>query len=197
MISDFPNLVQKEFSFLVSDYHFRCVEATSHKVRFESDEVFVVVHYDADRSYELDVELGELNVFYSGQERPFNMGEILRLEGAAKKETYKIFQASTLSALSSCIAKLSSLLSAYAVELLQHNKFAFKRLSNLREKECGQLELQARLSHIRKDVQSAWKKKDYAKVAKLYRSVESAITDAEKKKLAFAEKQAASKNKNE
>lgn len=159
MSIDFPSLVQKEFSFLVSDYHFRCVEATNHNVRFESDKVFVVVHYDADRSYELDVELGELNVLYSGQKRPFNMWEILRLERMAKKETPRIFQASTQSALSSCIAKLSSLLSHHANELLKGNKFAFKRLSLLREKECNQFELQSRLSHIRKEVQAAWKKR--------------------------------------
>lgn len=187
--SDFPNLVQKDFSFLVADYRFRCVKATNYAVRFESDEVFVVVHYDAGRSYELDVEIGELNILYNGQERPFNLGEVLRLEGVAEKERYTLFQASTLPALSNCVAKLSSLLSVYAVELLQHDKFAFKRLSDLREKECDQYELEAKLAHIRREVQIAWRNKDYAKVAKLYKPVESAISDAEKKKLAFAEKQ--------
>jgi len=189
MASDFPNLVQKEFSFLVTDYRFRCINATNYAVRFESDEVFVVVHYDADRSYELDVEIGELNILYNGQERPFNLGEVLRLEGVAEKEKYTLFQASTLPALSNCVAKLSSLLSAYAVELLQHNKFTFKRLSDLRKKECDQYELEVNLAHIRREVQIAWKNKDYAKVVKLYKPVESAISDAEKKKLAFAEKQ--------
>lgn len=187
--SDFANLVQKEFLFLVSDYRFRCIEATHYVVRFESDEVFVAVHYDADRSYELDVEIGELNVLYGGQERPFNLGEVLRLVGVAEKERYMLFQASTPSALAKCLAKLSSLLSAYAIELLQHNKLAFKRLSDLRERECDQYVLETKLARIRREVQIAWKNKDYAKVAELYKPVENAISDAEKKKLAFAEKQ--------
>ncbi|MDO6705964.1 hypothetical protein [Photobacterium sp. 1_MG-2023] len=187
--NNFESLVQKGFSFLVSDYHFRCVEVTNHVVRFESDKVFVAVRYDADRSYELDVEIGELNVLYGGQERPFNMGEILRLEGVAEKERYTFFQASTPSVLANCVAKLSSLLSTYAVELLQHNEFVFKRLSGLRERECDQYELKSKLAHIRREVQISWKNKDYAKVATLYKPVESSISDAEKKKLAFAEKQ--------
>lgn len=190
IVSDFPSLVQKEFSFLVSDYRFRCVKATNYAVRFESDEIFVVVHYDAGRSYELDVEIGELNVLYGGQERPFNLGEILRLERVTQKEGRALFQANTHSALSNCIARLSSLLSAYAVELLQHNKFAFKRLSGLREKESNQYELETKLTHIRREVEIAWVNKDYARVVKLYKPVEFAISDSEKRRLAFAEKQA-------
>lgn len=186
---DFPSLVQKEFSFLVSDYLFRCVKGSDREVRFESNEIFVVVHYDIGRSYELGVEIGELNVLYNEQERPFNLGEVLRLEGVEKKENYDTFQANTLPAISNCIAKLALLLSTYAIGLLQYNKFAFRRLSDFREKESDQYELKTKLAHIRREVQIAWKSKDYAKVARLYKPVESTISNAERKKLHFAEKQ--------
>lgn len=188
-MSGFAKLAQDEFSFLVSKYNFRCAAATNYVVRYESDEVFVAVRYDATRSYELDVEIGQLNVLYGGEERPFNLGEVLRLEGVAEKENYTFFQASDSVALTNCVARLSSLLSAHAAELLQNNKFSFKRLSDLREKECDQYELETNLAHIRREAQIAWKNRDYPKVASLYKPVENAISELERKKLVFAQKQ--------
>ncbi len=187
--NEFVKLAKEKFDFLISEYNFRCVEATNYIVRFEDDKVFVSVRYDASRSYELDVEVGQLNVLFNGQERPFNLGEILRLAGVAEKENYTFFQASELSILVNCVTRLASLLSTYAVDFLQNNKFSFKRLSDLREKECNQYELETKLTCIRKEVQIAWKNKDYSKVAELYKPVEYAISDAERKKLTFAQKQ--------
>lgn len=187
--NEFVKLAKDKFGFLISEYNFRCVEATNYIVRFEGDKVFVSVRYDANRSYELDVEIGQLNALFSGQERPFNLGEILRLEGVAEKEYYTFFQANDSSALVNCIARLAFLLSNYAVGLLKNNIFSFKRLSDLREKECNQYELKTKLIHIRKEVRIAWKSKDYSKVAELYKPVEYAISEAEKKKLIFSQKQ--------
>ncbi len=187
--NDFAKLAQDKFSFLVSEYSFCCVEATNYVVRFESDKVFVSVRYDASRSFELDVEVGELNVLYGGEERPFNLGEILRLEGAEKKERYTFFQASEPEALTNCTARLALLLSTYGVEFLKGNKYSFKRLSTFREKECNQYALETELTDIRRKVQVAWKDKNYSRVVELYQPVEDVISEAEKKKLAFAKKQ--------
>ncbi len=188
MASEFIRLVQDKFLFLTSKYGFRCKSSTSDFVRYESDKVFVVVHFDSIRSYEIGVEVGQLEALYNGQERPFNLGEILRLEGVAEKENYTIFQADTSAALESGLSRLALLLSSYAVDYLQNDRFSFKRLSDFREKECNQYELETRLVHIRKEVRKAWENKDYVKVVELYKPVENAITAAEKKKLDFARK---------
>ena len=52
----------------------------------------MTVRYDANRSYELDVEVCQLGVLFNGRERLFNLGEILRLNGAAEKENYTFFK---------------------------------------------------------------------------------------------------------
>ena len=81
------------------------------------------------------------------------------------------------------------MVSTYAVEFLQNTEFSFRRLENLCEGECDQYELETKLDHVRRAVQIAWKKKDYLKVAELYKPVEDFISEAEKKKLYFARKQ--------
>ncbi|HFD11997.1 MAG TPA: hypothetical protein ENJ32_05980 [Crenotrichaceae bacterium] len=186
---NFPELIQDEFSYLVENYGFHCVSATVFDVRFESDTVFVDVRYDANRSYEIGIEVGQKNVLFDGKERPFNLGEILRLRGVAEKEGYKAFQAADSVSLINCISRLSSWLEIYAVDFLQNDRFSFKRLSDFREKECDQYELETKLSHIRREVQIAWSNKDYLKVLELYQPVESFLSEVEKKKLAFAQRQ--------
>jgi hypothetical protein len=187
-VSSFVSLVGDNFEFLVIDYGFSRVKESDYQVRFESKNVFVDVRYDADRSYELGVEVGQLKALFDGQERPFNLGEILRVEGVIDKEKYRDFQVSDNVALGNCITKLASLVSSYAKDYLTNNKFSFKRLSDLREKECDQLELKNKLIRIRQEAQSAWKNKDYSRVVDLYRRVENIISESERKKLTFAEK---------
>ncbi|WP_353666536.1 hypothetical protein [Marinomonas sp. THO17] len=184
----FGSLVRKSFNFLISEYGFSVVKEDGFQVRFENDDVFLTVHYDANRSYELDVEIGQLKVLFNGEERPFNLGEVLRTERAAEGRGYRALQASDSDALESCITKLAALVSLNAKDYLLDNKFSFKRLSNLREEECNQYELKMKLEGVRREAQMAWQDKDYAKVVSLYKPVESIITEAEKKKLSFAEK---------
>jgi hypothetical protein len=125
-----------------------------------SNEVFLTVRYDAKRSYEIDVEVGPLKAFFNGQERPFNLGEVLRTEGVAEGEDYRAFQAQNSGVLERCISKLASLVSLNAQDYLLNNNFSFKRLSDRREAECAQYELNTRLDGIRREAQEAWQKKD-------------------------------------
>lgn len=189
MANDFAGLVQEQFSFLVSEYGFQCVSLDNDYVRFESDKVCVSVCYDSRRSYEIDVEIGQLDVLFDGKERLFNLGEILRLEGVTDKENYSFFQANESEALSNCVSRLAHLLSLYSIDLLKNNKFSFKRLSDFREKECSRYELDTKLTHVKAEVRMAWKNDDYLRVVELYQPVKEIISTAEKKKLAFAQKQ--------
>ena len=185
---DFKDHVLKSFDFLQSGYSFRCVDANDYSVRYESDAVFVVVRFDNGRSFELDVEIGQRGVLYDGQERPFNMGEVLRLKGVEKKEGYSFFQASDQSRLGNAINRLSELLKKYGDDLLRGGRFAFKSLINFRTRECEEYAVTRDLKFIRSEAEKAWKKKDYSKVVSLYGPVKSHISGSEKKKLEYAER---------
>ena len=188
MTLEFKNSVVKSFDFLQSDHSFSCVNANEYSVRYESDTVFVSVRFDNGRSFELDVEIGLRGVLYDGQERPFNLGEVLRLKGVEEKEGYTFLQASTQQRLENAINRLSSLLKLYATDLLDGNRFVFKSLADLRLKEGEEYALKRDLKLIRSEVKKAWKEKDFAKVVNLYSPIKSHITAAEKKKLEYAEK---------
>lgn len=184
----FANHVHESFEFLILKYGFQCASSSEHCVRYENDRVFVNVRYDKERSYELDVEVGQKNVLFNGQERPFNLGEVLRLKEVEAKEQYTFLQASNQQDLVGAIRRLASLLDIYASELLQGDQFAFKALANLREREGRQYALEKELQFIRSDADKAWEAKDYAKMVRLYSPVEQLLTPAEKKKLEYAKK---------
>jgi hypothetical protein len=189
MDNNFTKLAQDKFSFLVDKYGFRCVTATPFYVRFESNKIFVTINYDKNRSYEVDVEIGQKDALFNEMERPFSLSEILREKGVAEKETYKTYQAADPICLANCVSRLSRWLEIYAAEFLQNDRFSFKRLSDFRKKECDQYELETKLFHIRSEVHIAWNKKDYPRVSELYQSVENYLSEAEKKKLTFAKHQ--------
>lgn len=184
----FISLVLEKFRFLCIEYKFYVVQKDDYLIRFESNEVFLTVHYDASRSYELDVEIGQLTSLFNGQERPFNLGEILRTEGVAAGKKYKAFQAMAPDVLESCISNLALLVYMNAKSYLLNNAFSFKRLSDFREKECEQYSLKKKLVSVRRDAQVAWSNKDYLKVIALYKSIEPMINEIEKKKLCIAQK---------
>lgn len=188
MFSNFSRLVENKFSFLISEYGFRCVFAISDFVRFESEDVFVSIFYDSNRSYEIGVEIGQLNVLFNDKERPFNLVEILRLEGVVGEKDNMSLQAIDSINIINVISRLSVLLSTYAVEFLKNSQFDFRRLSNFREMECNQHELQSEWFSIRREAQVAWRKKDYLKFIELYSSFKGSLSEVEKGKLAFAQK---------
>ncbi len=185
---DFKDSVLKSFDFLQSAYLFHCVEANDYSVRYENDTVFVVVLFDQGRSFELDVEIGQKGVLYGGQERPFNIGEVLRFKEVEKKEHYSFLQASDQTHLRNAINRLSVLLEKYGDDFLKGNRFAFKSLIDHRINECEEYAAARDLKFIRSEAEKAWREKDYRKVVSLYGPVKSQISGSEKKKLDYAER---------
>lgn len=186
---DFENLVNNEFKFLESKYGFSCVSTSLVMVRYESDEIFVVIRYDANHSYELAVEIGQLKALFNGQERPFSLNEILRLNKLSEVDIHSAVQASSQEVVANCLKKMATQLSRYGSDFLSNDMFAYKRLSDQRERECNDYELKTKLSYIRSDAQIAWKNKDYKQVIALYDPVKNVLSDAELKKLSYAHKQ--------
>ena len=84
---------------------------------------------------------------------------------------------------------MASQLSQYGSDFLSNDLFAYKRLSDQRELECNDYELQTKLSYIRNDAQTAWKNKDYKQIIALFDPVKDVLSDAELKKLIYAYKQ--------
>ena len=111
---DFENLVSKEFKFFEENYGFCCVETSSDLVRYESNDVFVVIRYDVNRSYELGVEIGQRKAIHNEQERPFSLNEILRLHKSKEASIHSATQVSSKKAAANFINMMASQLSQYS-----------------------------------------------------------------------------------
>lgn len=186
--SVFEKCVLEKFDFLISQYGFKCKQADLCYLRFESDTVFAEVHYDCHRSYEIDFSIGLLDDLYDGKERSFYLGELIRLADPGNKEGYKSMQAGTSEKVIRLVSEIAGLTEKYAKDFLSGNKFCFKKLSDFREKECNQYALEIELKNIRKAVQEAWERKDYARIVRLYEPVKDHISRSEYKKLEYSRK---------
>jgi len=190
MKSDFfLSIVQKNFHFLINEYDFSISKINDFSVRFENREVFIKITYDARRSYEIDIGLGLLETENHYPEPAYNLGEILRINKAPESRQYRMFQASNPENLELCITKISKLVARYAAVFFSNTDFCFKRLENQRRMECEEYELNTKLRTIREYAQKAWQQKEYSKLIRLYKPVESFLTPVEKQKLHFSVKQ--------
>jgi hypothetical protein len=188
MASPFETEVEATFGRVLSAYGFRRVGSTPFCVRFENEDVFVNVRYDEARSFELDVEIGQTNTLFGGSERPFNIGEVLRLRGAEAKEEYDFICAETPSGLRPALDRLSRLLITYGGDLLSNDLRAFEALSRLRNEEAKAYAAEGRLRTMRARALDAWAKKDYVRFVKLFEPQKHLLTPEETNRLEHAKR---------
>lgn len=184
----FKECVLKEFNFLISNYKFKCKKADTYYLRFESTTVFIELHYDGQRSFEIDLSLGLIADLYDGKERPFYLDELIGFSIPDGNEDYRLMQASTSEQVARFVTKLAVLTEKYATDFLLGNRFSFKALSDFREKESNQYSLETNLKDIRTAAKEAWHNKNYADVIRLYEPVKKHITQSEIKKLEYCYK---------
>ena len=192
-IHDMDNLIFRKcalekFDFLISQYGFKCKQVDLYYLRFESNTVFAEVHYDSQRSFEIDFSIGLLGDLYDGKERPFYLNELVKFADPKNKEDYKLIQANTPEEIIRLVPKIANLVEKYAKDFLSGNKSRFKTLSDFRENECNKYALEIELKGIREAAQRAWEQKDYACIVKLYEPVKDRITQSEYKKLEYSRK---------
>lgn len=180
----FELLAKEAFAFLEQSFGFKLCSVAEGILRYETEDVFVGVNYDARRSYELSLDIGQKNV---AVERAFNLGEVLR-SVKAPDDVPSSYQVTSDEMLKKFLNKLAEALQQYGVSFLRNDPAAFGRLSELRERECNQYALERDLRKARAEAETAWHKKDYPAVIKVLKPLRSSLTDTEIGKLDFAEK---------
>lgn len=179
----FEMLAKEAFAFLEQNFGFKLRSADEGLLRYETEDVFVMVSYDARRSYELSLNIGQKNVAI---ERAFNFGEALR-SVKAPEDVPSSYQVTTDEALQTFLNKLAKTLQQYGMSFLRNDTLAFMQLSQLRERECNQYALERDLRKARVEAETAWHKKDYLAVVKALKPLRAALTATEVGKLDFAE----------
>lgn len=180
---DFQLPAIESFRLLVDDYSFREVVIEPAIIRWESGSVFVRCNFDVGRSYEVMVELGQVT---KEPERPFNFGEFLRSQNVPDCDWPSGYSALSQYALDELLKTLSRLLSKHGQALLRNDKEAWRKLIDLRERECREFALQRELRYARKDAVVAWDQKDYARFAAQLTPFREHLEESELAKLKYA-----------
>ena len=185
---DFANLVHQHFDALAAQHKMSCLISNNKMVRFEGEKTFLQVRFDAGRSFEIGVEIGEKQNSAHRLERPFNLAEILRLKGVSEIECIECLQASKSKVLSNAVELLSNLVTRYANSLLDGTESDFIALAKLRDRECTEYAYARDLRYARSDAEKAWENKNYVRVVNAYKPFITALMPSEKKRLTYAEK---------
>jgi hypothetical protein len=178
---NFATKVTNEFGFLCSDFNFSCINEDQYYVLYESQNVFIGITFDGNRSYELGVNIGFKNITSPG----YSLGEILKCFGGPA-EKYSCIQVTTPESLSNFLVIFSDFIKKYAIDLLKGDNSAFQQLKEARNKECHEYAIEQRLAQMRCILKEAWHTKNYVKVVELLTPLEQHITQAEHKKLEYA-----------
>ncbi len=187
-MATFNEAVHRYFGPLAVQHGLPCVSSTPEIVRFANEELFLQVRFSASGSFEVGVEIGEVPASADQSERPFNLAEVLRLHASPDAAYVERLQASRPDVLTGAIERLSVLTEKYALGLLDGVASDFMKLGKFRDKECAEYALSRDLRYAREDAEKAWENKDYFAVVEAYMPFEPALTEVERRRLAFAEK---------
>jgi len=179
-------IATKEFDFLNTEFGFRCVKAGSWLVRYESESVFVNIHFDGNRSYEFGCELGRNDDFRGSLKVPFDIGEIIRSKGYSEKDIPSSFQVTSSESLIKFAKELANCLKHNAHEFLVGSIDAFNKVADFRDKECEEYALETDLKFMRSQLDIAWQNKHYNKVIELLTPLKENLKLSELKKLQYS-----------
>ena len=185
----FVDTAHRCFDPLASRHGLRCVSTAPASVRYENERVFLQVRFAAGGSFEVGVEIGEVQVSAANPERPFNLSEVLRLHAAPDSTYVERLQASRPDVLIEGIQRLAALTARHATGLLDGKASEFLLLGQFRDKECADYAISRDLRYAREDAEEAWAARNYPAVVKVYKPLRKELTAAERKRLEFAERQ--------
>ena len=178
--------VKSSFSFL-KNLGFRLVDQKTTFVRYESPKIFVDV-YHGRASYELGVEIGRI----SQPSDKVTLQDLVYFAGAEKAEGFGkhvMFQVSSPEGVEECMPKLARLVEKYGKPFLINDAAAYTKVFEYKLNARDRYQKDVRLRQVREKANTAWEAKNHAKVRELYNSIRPDLTEIERRRLMYAEKQ--------
>lgn len=168
---DFYNICIKHFGFLIEEYSFHIVKSENFVTLFENENIFLKVVFDSQRSYEVDVYLGEVNSLTRDYVTSYDLRGLIELVDGHEESVYKVIQITNLNDLDKFIKILASIANKYIEQLILKSEDYFSKLSSLRICKEEEYAEKTQLARIRKSVHHAWGNKDYQSVVNLLGSI--------------------------
>jgi len=178
---EFITTVQSEFSYL-STVGFKCVKATPTFVRFESADLYVNV-YHGESSYEIGAEVGQLDA--RGDINNYSISELIRITDSEEANKYRNFMATNPDAVVTGLKRLSAIFEKYGGPFLTGDVQLFRKLEQHKREWSKKFSLEILSKQVRPKAEEAFREKRYDEALRLYESIESELSPAEKKRLRY------------
>jgi hypothetical protein len=181
MSERFPDMAKRAFSFL-EGAGFRLKQSDAGQLRYESAQSVVDIVWDA-RSGELEAFVG----LYPQTGLPkdtYSLTDVCGMEAVPDRKMPP--QVADENRLRPFVDQLAEDMRVHAQPALAGDRMFFRRLETYRHARAEAFGRSVKLQQVRSAVEDAWRKRDFKKVIGLYASVESDLTEAEKRKLEYA-----------
>jgi len=188
MNEKFSEIVRRTFSFL-EEAGFRYLQPGPTLLRYETENVFVTITSDP-RSGEIDEFIG-LRSQKGEREDGFSLSDLLAMEGVDLPERKMPFQVADESRLGPFLEKLAADTSAFARPALAGDRMYIRRLRTFRNAVAQTYMRSLTLQNVYDQAEKAWHTREFDRVVDLYTSIESDLTNSERGKLEYAQKEIA------
>jgi hypothetical protein len=178
----FPDMAQQAFSFL-EGAGFRLTKSEPGQVQYESDKSFVVASWDP-RSGELEAFVGLLPRTGRAQDE-YSLTDVMGVADVPASDC-KPAQVADEGRLAPFVDKLATDLRSHGQPALVGDRMYFRRLETFRGAKAERYMREMKLRQVRSEAEKAWQDRKYDRVANLYASVESDLTESESRKLDYA-----------
>jgi hypothetical protein len=182
----FAAVARKAFGFLI-DRGFREIEAVPTLLRYRNDGIEFDV-YHGRQSYEIGAGISAFGERYS-------ISEVFRLSGGREASNYRYRVATTSEALEAGLRELSRLTERSADAALRGDPEFFRRLAVQRREWAEKYADEVKAANFRPKAEASFRQGDYERAAEFYASMGTVLSPAEARKLDYAKRRAARKNK--
>lgn len=185
--ADFERMVHTALSGLLAASGFRLGDASPYRVRYDCDATFVDVDYDASRSRELTIWLGDAA---RGNEPPLELPDALRATSCGAEAIEQIARSQTEDAavLAQILTGARDLLAEFGAPFLRGDASAFTTARRVRSQRARTHTAELRDRGVYEAADTAWVDKDYGRVHDLLDPIRDSLDESHTRRLEFAEK---------
>jgi hypothetical protein len=181
----FIEAVRRAFAYLTEEFGFRLGEPGDYVVRFERDAVYLSVDYDAGRSHEITVWVGDANA----DEPPLELADVLRAADAAPADiaSVELMQTGDPKVAERLLEHAADLLHFHGRPFLEGRPEAFAQARSLRSRRAAEYTKDVRSRHVLEAADEAWAQKDFARVHDLLNPIRDSLDNTHLRRLMFVE----------
>lgn len=185
--SDFERMVHRSLGELLLANGYQLGDASPYRVRYERDAAFIDVEYDASRSRELTIWLGEAG---GTNEPPLELPDVLRATPCGEDAIEQIARSQTGDAafLERLLGDTRGLLVECGEPFLRGDASAFVAARRIRSQRARAYTAELRNRGVFDAADAAWQDKHYGRVHDLLNPIRDSLDEPHRRRLEFAEK---------